>query len=535
MPNIPFDVDQAGWGSTKIYDDGDLDGTYDPTYVIIHWGGGTSERLTDDLAFDTLRGWQRYHLGRGWQDIAYNYAVTEQGTICRLRGANHGGHTKGIDPDTGKSWSTVGIGVVWVGGLADASGPSAAARAAMRRIVDAAGLPVFGHQEVVATQCPGNDWVTWADEYSPGPPPTASAVSGVALRTGEPYTRWHAGLSASWNIPEPHTHWAELMYDQGTIPVVHLMIPDTIQNIANGFWDFQLLDWLEALKRYQDSGRRAIIALLPEFNGNWTAYGQEWEPDRGTFKFVYRKIVTMGRAVGLTPDHIRWMWAPNDKGFPDDKLEWWYPRDDVVDFVGGSCYNWGGIVPGKPWLSPAQVIDPFVREVRTFTTKPIIITQTGSGLNDARSPQWLADLAAYAAREDRPFIYFNIDEFEYGPGMHDFNDKVEFLDQGRPDHWFDTYVPPTQPPTPEEYQMRTVKRGDGYNSKGTSHLKSAVIAAQGMLRFHGFADQNTSDPRCGADGIFGPGTEAAVNAFQADRGITVDGVVGDVTWSQLDQ
>jgi peptidoglycan hydrolase-like protein with peptidoglycan-binding domain len=37
------------------------------------------------------------------------------------------------------------------------------------------------------------------------------------------------------------------------------------------------------------------------------------------------------------------------------------------------------------------------------------------------------------------------------------------------------------------------------------------------------------------DGDFGPMTEAAVKAFQQAKGITVDGIVGKVTWINIDE
>lgn len=155
-------ISQADWGSTTEYADGALSGGWDPRYIIIHWGGLTSERNTIEQEHASLQGWQRYHLRKGWQDIAYNYAVGESGRLYRLRGENHGGHTSGVDPATGKSWSTVGVGVVWIGGQRDEDGPSAAALETMGRFVRERGLPVLGHQQTgKATSCPGPDWLEW--------------------------------------------------------------------------------------------------------------------------------------------------------------------------------------------------------------------------------------------------------------------------------------------------------------------------------------------------------------------------------------
>jgi peptidoglycan hydrolase-like protein with peptidoglycan-binding domain len=37
------------------------------------------------------------------------------------------------------------------------------------------------------------------------------------------------------------------------------------------------------------------------------------------------------------------------------------------------------------------------------------------------------------------------------------------------------------------------------------------------------------------DGEFGPATEAAVRAFQQEKGIAVDGIVGEITWLNIDE
>lgn len=82
--------------------------------------------------------------------------------------------------------------------------------------------------------------------------------------------------------------------------------------------------------------------------------------------------------------------------------------------------------------------------------------------------------------------------------------------------------------------MRTVRRGDGYNSLDTAALRPTVKAAQAMLAHHGYADENSEDGTCATDGIFGPGTETAVKDYQQFVRIVIDGQVGPETWEALE-
>ena len=62
----------------------------------------------------------------------------------------------------------------------------------------------------------------------------------------------------------------------------------------------------------------------------------------------------------------------------------------------------------------------------------------------------------------------------------------------------------------------TIRRGD---------CGDAVTFIQERLTVLGFP--------AAPDGLFGPGTEAAVKDFQASRGLVADGIVGPLTWAKL--
>ncbi|HEX5566380.1 MAG TPA: peptidoglycan-binding protein [Streptomyces sp.] len=86
------------------------------------------------------------------------------------------------------------------------------------------------------------------------------------------------------------------------------------------------------------------------------------------------------------------------------------------------------------------------------------------------------------------------------------------------------------------YYMQLVRDGDApapvqldfasYDTLRSGSTGAQVKAAQHLLNQHGFD--------AGAvDGVFGPGTESAVRAFQSNRKLTADGAVGSRTWTAL--
>ena len=78
-----------------------------------------------------------------------------------------------------------------------------------------------------------------------------------------------------------------------------------------------------------------------------------------------------------------------------------------------------------------------------------------------------------------------------------------------------------------------LKYHDGYSRYGTGNLNRWVQRLQALLAVDGYIASNTFDADHRPDGLFGPGTKAAVGRFEVDHGLPSDGIVDTEVWKAL--
>ena len=90
--------------------------------------------------------------------------------------------------------------------------------------------------------------------------------------------------------------------------------------------------------------------------------------------------------------------------------------------------------------------------------------------------------------------------------------------------------------------IHTVKAIKNYKAEKAAAAEAAKLAEMPMVRMGDSGDAvmtlqtelNAQGYNCGeADGVFGQNTLNAVKAFQTAKGLTADGVVGELTWTEL--
>jgi hypothetical protein len=208
---------------------------------------------------------------------------------------------------------------------------------------------------------------------------------------------------------------------RGAVPFIRLMLRSsaaerqaeplfTLQAIIDGQFDPDLRTWAQGARAF---GSPLLVEWGTECNGEWFPWNGKWnggaekgdfgDPEKaaGPQRFVaaYRHIVQIMRDEGA--DNLTWVFHVNSDDAPDqdwNHFENYYPGDDVVDWVGVSCY--GPLTPqdqDDPSPFREELDDAYPRLRAMAPHKPIMVLEFGC---TGGNPRVQPDLWAQAALTD---------------------------------------------------------------------------------------------------------------------------------------
>lgn len=187
-----------------------------------------------------------------------------------------------------------------------------------------------------------------------------------------------------WATSSITTRELDLIAREGHIPVISWEPHEfsvsfgteiySLDDIADGVYDDLIKDDFEAIGRHDGI---VYLRFAHEFNE-----GSGWYPwsigingnTAEQYVDAWRHLVELSEEYEA--DNIRWIWSPNATNFlPQNTLEAAYPGDQYVDMVGIVGYL------GPLFPTFEERFDETIIEIRDFSDKPIIITETGAAPN----------------------------------------------------------------------------------------------------------------------------------------------------------
>jgi hypothetical protein len=141
----------------------------------------------------------------------------------------------------------------------------------------------------------------------------------------------------------------------------------SIAAIADGTYDDYLRSYADSVR---DFGHNVVIGFGHEMNANWYSWGYGHTPP-STFVAAWRHIVTLFRAQGA--DNVTWVWTLQADEDGTGPIASWWPGAQYVSWVGIDGYYY------RPSDTFASVFGKTIKQVRTFTKLPVLLSETAVG------------------------------------------------------------------------------------------------------------------------------------------------------------
>jgi hypothetical protein len=166
----------------------------------------------------------------------------------------------------------------------------------------------------------------------------------------------------------------------GILPVVEIdsdKIP--FRDIAAGTEDGALTSYARQIASVPGT---VAIDFDHEFNARWMEWGYTHE-SAASFIAAWRHVVTVFRRNGAA--NVAWVWNPYVSTSATTAIRPWYPGDAWVTMLGLDGYFF------TPKATFSTVFGPTLRQIRTFTRRPVLIVETGANPS-AHRPAQISDL-----------------------------------------------------------------------------------------------------------------------------------------------
>lgn len=175
------------------------------------------------------------------------------------------------------------------------------------------------------------------------------------------------GYFSGWAEPFD-TSFARQVHSHGAATIVQIDPTfASITAIAAGDYDSYLRSYADSVR---DFGQPVIIGFGHEMNAPWYSWGYKHVAPK-TFVAAWRHVVTVFRDQGA--DNVTWLWTINQDLSNTGPVASWWPGGSYVTWVGIDGYYY------RPSDTFAHVFGRTIDQVRAFTSKPVLLSETAVG------------------------------------------------------------------------------------------------------------------------------------------------------------
>ena len=169
-----------------------------------------------------------------------------------------------------------------------------------------------------------------------------------------------------------------------------------LAKIARGAYDGYLRTYARAVKRF---GHHIVLSFAHEMNGHWYSWSR---PHATPAQYIaaWRRIHRVFARSNVT--NVTWSWDPSHTGSPANQ---WWPGRAYVDCIGIDGY----LRPGQTF---AHIFANQLANIRSFTSKPVFIAETGVAPSPGTGSQIAALFHGLSQYNLLGFVWFDINRLK---------------------------------------------------------------------------------------------------------------------------